>query len=334
MIGVVKINREELAKMLRDNRNYLFFSMSTYASDDWISGKYSRGIDSVLDAMDYLTIKSSDLMMSSHVYDGVGHPVAKHSHDFFEMMYVYNGKITHNIGKETITVYKGDCLLLAPGVSHSIEAFEADDIAFNFILYPSFLTPDFLNLISSNNLVSDFLLNAPIEESNKYLFFRCHEDPEVINTAERMLCEFLDPDVSSANMSKCLLGILFNVLLRVWKKNGSAVRPRNDLLNTDILQILQYIENKLGTASLGEAAIRFGYEKNYLSKIIKKTFGKTFLQVKHSICIDYAKALISETDIPISEIANRIGFSNMSHFYKMFRDSVGSTPAEFREKMK
>lgn len=328
------MNREQLNGLLRDSTSYLCISMSAYASDDWTSGKYSRGSDSVNEGMKLLATESSDLMLSSHGVLSGNPPVLDHSHDFFEMMYVYNGKITHHIGQQIITLQKGDCLLLAPGVHHSIDSCDAGDIAFNFILYPTFLTPDFLNLLSSNSLMSDFLLNAGAEGSKqKFLHFPCFGDRNVIETAEKILCEFFDPDVSSANMSKCLLAVLFHELLRVWKSNGSLVRPRSEIKKRDIVQIIQYIENNIATATLGEAAIRFGYEKNYLSKMIKKTLGQTFLDVKHKVCVDYAKALISETNIPITEIADRVGFSNMGHFYKLFKDHVGVTPAEYRAKL-
>jgi AraC-like DNA-binding protein/mannose-6-phosphate isomerase-like protein (cupin superfamily) len=308
--------------------------MSAYASDDWTSGKYSREIVSVMEGMKYLAIESSDLMLSSHSFPSGSPPVSEHNHDFFEMMYVYSGKITHHFGQKTITLQKGDCILLAPGIYHSIDFCGGEDIAFNFILYPAFLTPDFLNLISSNSLISDYLLNAEADENEqKYLFFSCGGDPDVIETAEKILCEFLDPDVSSANMSKCLLAVLFHELLRVWKSNGSMVRPRSDIRKRDIVQIIQYIENNIATANLSEAAIRFGYEKNYLSKMIKKTLGQNFLEVKHKVCVDYAKAMISETNVPITEIAERLGINNMGHFYKMFKDHVGITPAEYRTKM-
>jgi AraC-like DNA-binding protein len=284
--------------------------------------------------MKYLAIESPDLMLSSHGMLGGSPPVSGHNHDFFEMMYVYSGEITHNIGSQTITLRKGDCLLLSPSAYHSINSCGTGDIAFNFILYPAFLTPDFLNLISSNSLVSDFLLNEGVEQGEqKYLLFSCGGDHDVIETAEKILCEFLDPDVSSANMSKCLLAVLFHELLRVWKSNGSMVRPRSEIKKRDIVQIIQYIENNIATATLSEAAIRFGYEKNYLSKMIKKTLGQTFLEVKHKVCVDYAKALISDTNMPITEIADRVGFNNMGHFYKLFKDHVGITPAEYRGKM-
>jgi AraC-like DNA-binding protein/quercetin dioxygenase-like cupin family protein len=323
----------KLKELINDSASYLCISMSAYAGDDWASGQYSTGVDSVVEAMSFLAVERTDLMMNSHGFNG-GEDVPGHSHEFFELMYVYSGRITHRIGEDVVALKKGDCLLLAPGVYHSIDAFEAEDVAFNFIMYPTFLTPDFLNLISSNSLITDFLLNTEgYKNKQRYLYFPCSEDEEVIDTAEKILCEFLDPDVSSANISKCLLAVLFHNLLRVWKRNGSAVKPRSDIKNRDIIQIIQYIENNVATASLTEAALRFGYEKNYLSKMIKKTLGQSFIEIKHRVCVDYAKAMLTETDKPIMDIAGQIGFNNMSHFYKIFKDKEGVTPAEYREKM-
>lgn len=327
------MNTRELAELISDSASYLCISMSSYAGDDWTSGQYSKGVSSADEVISFLGVERTDLMMNSHGFNG-GEIVHVHSHDFFELMYVYSGSITHRIGEHVITLSRGDCLLLAPGVYHSIDAFKPDDIAFNLIMYPMFFTLDFLNLISSNSLITDFLLNTEEKrEKQRFLYFPCSEDEEVIETAEKILCEFLDPDVSSANISKCLLAVLFHNLLRVWKRNGSAVKPRSDVRNRDIRQIIQYIENNVATASLAEAATRFGYEKNYLSKMIKKAVGRSFIEIKHQVCVDYAKAMITDTDRSIAEIAQRVGFNNMSHFYKLFKDKEGLTPAEYREKL-
>jgi hypothetical protein len=99
--------------------------MSAYASDDWASGKYSRGSDSVNEGMKLLATESSDLMLSSHDVLSGNPPVLDHSHDFFEMMYVYSGEISI-LSSAPLTCKKGTASS-GPGGHHSIDSSNADD---------------------------------------------------------------------------------------------------------------------------------------------------------------------------------------------------------------
>jgi AraC-like DNA-binding protein len=46
--------------------------------------------------------------------------------------------------------------------------------------------------------------------------------------------------------------------------------------------------------------------------------------------IGNAQMLLRESDLSVAEVAARLGFSDQSHFTKVFRDVVGHTPASWR----
>lgn len=45
----------------------------------------------------------------------------------------------------------------------------------------------------------------------------------------------------------------------------------------------------------------------------------------------YSRRLLLSTDQPVSEVAHRSGFANVSHFIRVFRESYGLTPLQFRK---
>ncbi len=47
---------------------------------------------------------------------------------------------------------------------------------------------------------------------------------------------------------------------------------------------------------------------------------------------DYAKRLLSTTNLTILEISYKLGYSSISHFSKLFKQEVGLTPSEYRER--
>ena len=49
-------------------------------------------------------------------------------------------------------------------------------------------------------------------------------------------------------------------------------------------------------------------------------------------CNDFTRAqvLLAQSDLPITQIAARVGYGSASHFTKAFRQSTGLSPREFR----
>ena len=56
-----------------------------------------------------------------------------------EFMYVYAGNVTHIVGKEKITLQRGDILFLNKHIRHSILRADKQDLGINFILSDAFL---------------------------------------------------------------------------------------------------------------------------------------------------------------------------------------------------
>lgn len=46
--------------------------------------------------------------------------------------------------------------------------------------------------------------------------------------------------------------------------------------------------------------------------------------------INKAKELLRDTNIKISGVAEKVGFSDAAYFYRVFKKSVGVTPAQYR----
>jgi AraC-like DNA-binding protein len=47
--------------------------------------------------------------------------------------------------------------------------------------------------------------------------------------------------------------------------------------------------------------------------------------------IERARRLLAESDLPIAEVGAEVGYSNQSHFTKIFREATGMTPKAFRD---
>ncbi|WP_431312582.1 helix-turn-helix domain-containing protein [Psychromonas marina] len=71
-----------------------------------------------------------------------------------------------------------------------------------------------------------------------------------------------------------------------------------------------------------------------LSGDIKKHTDKSFNQYLHKIRIRNAIQLLLYSDICITDIAFQVGYSDSNYFSSMFKDIMGITPSNYRNKEK
>lgn len=77
-------------------------------------------------------------------------------------------------------------------------------------------------------------------------------------------------------------------------------------------------------------AERLNISTTYLSRIVKRTTGRTvYFHVSEILCAE-ARRLLGSTDLDIKEIADRLGFSDQSAFGKFFLKKTGMSPLKFR----
>lgn len=90
-----------------------------------------------------------------------------------------------------------------------------------------------------------------------------------------------------------------------------------------------YREAGLTAESLAE---HLGIHRNQLSRAINKITGENFNHYINSLRIKDAVRLISvatHKDLYINELYERVGFTNRSTFYRIFKQFTGLSPIEF-----
>jgi len=65
--------------------------------------------------------------------------------------------------------------------------------------------------------------------------------------------------------------------------------------------------------------------------ILKKVSGLPFKQYLNRLRLEEAKRLLTQTDLQVSDIAYKVGYGNISHFNRVFKDHLGISPNDFRK---
>lgn len=79
---------------------------------------------------------------------------------------------------------------------------------------------------------------------------------------------------------------------------------------------------------LGEAV---GVHPTHLARVFRAHFGVSVGEYGRRVRLARAAAELAETDLPLAVVAARAGFSDQSHFTRLFKLRVGATPARYRQ---
>jgi len=68
-----------------------------------------------------------------------------------------------------------------------------------------------------------------------------------------------------------------------------------------------------------------------LSNLFKKELKITFAHYLNMKRVEKAKLLITKTELELSEIKDKVGFTTDQHFFKEFKKHTGRSPKMFRQ---
>lgn len=125
-----------------------------------------------------------------------------------------------------------------------------------------------------------------------------------------------------------------------YKKAVFAVRNKSFLSQEQqeggsaiISRAIKFCKNNLSSdLTLDILAEHVRMNKSYFSYLFKKETGENFWRYVTNLKLEKAKELLMETNLKSYEIAAMVGYRNASHFGKVFKEYIGLTPSEFKEK--
>ncbi len=123
------------------------------------------------------------------------------------------------------------------------------------------------------------------------------------------------------------------ILKEVLTKTASVSSySKTEVLNkvdTVLEYLMENFDKEITNSDLGELT---GYHSHYINRLMLKHTGITLRQQLINIRMDAAKEMLTQTDIPIYEIAEKCGFKNTAYFSNHFKDKIGLSPSKYRGK--
>ncbi|HAX50535.1 MAG TPA: DNA-binding response regulator, partial [Lachnospiraceae bacterium] len=74
-----------------------------------------------------------------------------------------------------------------------------------------------------------------------------------------------------------------------------------------------------------------GFNPTYFSSLFKKETGTTFMEYLLEIRLNKAKELLKETNLSVAAICERVGYTDLKHFQKIFKREMEVSPNQYRK---
>ena len=131
--------------------------------------------------------------------------------------------------------------------------------------------------------------------------------------------------------------VLCDLLRNLMSENGSgsnaapaaaAMPGRND----PVARAVAYIKHNFRSPliSLAEVADAAHLSPSHLAHRFRQQIGVGYQQYVTSLRIAAAKELLAASDLGVGNIAEDVGYPNLTNFYRLFQRETGMTPAHFR----
>lgn len=108
------------------------------------------------------------------------------------------------------------------------------------------------------------------------------------------------------------------------------LEKNRNLIGIEVMNLINdnFFDLNINISTLGD---KFGISPSYLSKVFREQVGTSVLEYLCKIRLLKSKQLLKETDLEISDISQRVGFSSSSVYIRRFKEHEGITPGAYRD---
>ncbi|MCE5345745.1 MAG: helix-turn-helix transcriptional regulator [Bacteroidales bacterium] len=178
-------------------------------------------------------------------------------------------------------------------------------------------TPLYLNQLFNSN--KSFYLFEPLTSTMKQVIDFIHG---LINSEDKL---------QHLNLHQKAIE-LFNLFLERVEQR-TIIHDISGIHSSDIEAVFfirkQILENLISPPPLRQLSIEAGMSISKLQKCFQQVFGKSISQYALSEKMNLARKMLDTKKYSISEVGYQIGYSNLSHFTKAFKNEFGINPKSY-----
>lgn len=251
------------------------------------------------------------------------HTRVMHAHkDVAELVLIYSGESDYLVDNKIMHVKSGDLLVYNSGVVHDEYTDRKEQIGFYCAGIRNLSLPGLPE-------------NAFCLSKNGYVFHTGERFEDIRAINEMIFTTLVSGEPNAERFCDHLMYALVDKVLNVIQADAACpgLRPSDDVNEPSAMshRIKAYIdEHYMEPISLETIGNELHISPWYASRLFKSMTGYSPIQYLLRRRIGEAQTLLISTDLPITEIAFRVGYDTQSYFNAQFTKYVGMPPKQFR----
>lgn len=250
-----------------------------------------------------------------------------HWHEDIQFIYVLNGTINVQTLDTDVRIHTGEAVFINKNVVHLIK--RLGDCRYNSFIFPAYFlefytgspAKVFVDSITANDSITLLPITAALDWQKDMLSLLLQLAEIEQNKTEFYTYEIL------VRLSELWLIMRKNIRIPAEKKEN--------MVSLRMQKILRYIRihyaEDLTLADLSKSA---DISKSECSRCFKLSLNTTPYKYLTEYRLSMAAQLLKNTNESIGTIAANVGFHQISHFGKCFREKTGCSPKAYRKKEK
>ncbi len=161
-----------------------------------------------------------------------------------------------------------------------------------------------------------------------FIVLTCHEDFAFAREALRLeACDYIVKETMTRDELYVSVEKAKQQFFQRRELSSRAIVQEDPELKHMVHYIQEHVAQRI---TLEEMANEMAMNPSYFSRFFKQKMGETFSDYVIRTRMQYAMEKLRCTHLPVQQIAEQAGFSNLSYFHMTFKRIVGMTPAAYR----
>ncbi len=242
-------------------------------------------------------------------------PRALHGHDFYELIWVQNGRMRHHLPTRREDLAEGEVLFVKPEHRHALQGLGEDCLVVTVVLSPAYIAA----LGARHPQLADRFFWVGADEPVRF-----HRDARQLAALNHAALRLERGRRDTLEADAFVLPLLTDLL--------DMARPLPEGAPEWLAVACAAAQDpkvfREGAAGFARAA---GRAHPHVSRTARKYLGQSPSDYINTQRMAFAARRLSGTTDPLAEIATDCGIPNLSHFHKLFRAHHGMTPQRYRK---
>lgn len=252
-----------------------------------------------------------------------------HCHSGYELHFIPAGKGTVKVLDHTYNITPGTLYITGPEVFHEQKA-EIDEpmseYCINFEIMP------YRKRTRKNDMYIEDEVESIFNTLKNTKFWFGKDEHISFNLFEKIMAEFENNIIGYYTYVQSLvLQIILNVVrCTTAEKRSSYFVPHKILNDSRRLLCDDYFRNYDRALSPKELSDLIRVSERQLNRIMQEYYSMTFKEKLTAIRLEEAKTLLLSSNLSVSEISEKTGFSSLSYFSRLFQKYFNMSPSQVK----